>query len=99
MTDMPFSVPCTLGWSNHDTGPMSLRLYALDQGPHPRHATPFARVAEQPLMEAGGATEGCRALVVLLGDRYLSDDVMARCQEAAARAITETLGAANGETS
>lgn len=91
MSMEPFAVPCTLGWSNHDTGPMSLRLYALDQGPQPRHDKPFARVAERPLMEAGNATEGCRAIVVLVGDRYLPDEVLAECQRAAVIAVSQTL--------
>lgn len=87
----PFSVPCVLGWSNHDTGPMSLRLYALDQGPHPRHAEPFARVAEQPLMEAGNAVEGDRAIVVLVGDRHLSEDDFAACGVAVEQAVRAVL--------
>jgi hypothetical protein len=91
MSNEPFSVPCTLGWSNHDTGPMSLRLYALDQGPQPRHEKPFARVAEQPLMEGGHATEGTRAIVVLVGDRFTPDELLAKCQAAAVNAVALTL--------
>ncbi|HKR56387.1 MAG TPA: hypothetical protein VJS20_08800, partial [Gemmatimonadales bacterium] len=57
-----------LGWSNPDTGPTSLRLYALDQGDQPRWAQPHARVAEVPLIEAG-AKEGER-YVLLAAEEY-----------------------------
>jgi hypothetical protein len=30
--DPPLVIPCTLGWANPDTGPESVRLYALDAG-------------------------------------------------------------------
>jgi hypothetical protein len=61
-------VPVTLGWSNPDTGPTDLRLYALDQGPAPRWVQPHARVAEVPLVERGG-TEGDRYVVIRTGGR------------------------------
>lgn len=88
-----YSVPCVLGWANHDTGPMSLRLYALDQGSQPRHDKPFARVAEQPLMERGAAREGDRAIVVLVGDRFMSDDAFAACGAAVEQAVRAALHA------
>lgn len=62
------AVTCTLGWSNADTGPDNMRLYALDMGNSPRWATP-PRVPEAALREAG-AQEGDRFLVVRLGDRF-----------------------------
>lgn len=86
-----FSVPCVMGWANPDTGPMNLRLYALDQGPSPRWDKPFARVAEKPLMEAGNAVEGDRAIVVLVGDRFLSDDDFAACGAAVEQAVRAVL--------
>lgn len=88
----PFAVPCVLGWSNHDTGPVSLRLYALDRGEHPRWATPVARVAEVPLIEQGQAREGDRAVVVMCGDsRFVTDDELRRCVEAAQAAVRDVL--------
>lgn len=63
------ALPAVLGWSNADTGPVGLRLYALDQGDSPRWARPHARVAEQALMEAG-ASEGDRYRIVRQGDRF-----------------------------
>lgn len=86
-----FSVTCILGWSNHDTGPVSLRLYALDQGPHPRWDKPFARVVEKPLIERGQASEGCRAVVLLVGDRFVSDEVLERCRLAAEQGVRDVL--------
>jgi len=56
-----------LGWSNPDTGPTSLRLYALDQGDQPRWTQPHARVAEMPLIEAG-AHEGSRYVLLRAED-------------------------------
>lgn len=88
----PFAVPCVLGWSNHDTGPVSLRLYALDRDEHPRWAAPFARVAEVPLMEQGQAREGDRVVVVMCGDsRFVTDDELRRCVEAARAAVRAVL--------
>lgn len=66
-----------LGWSNPDTGPCSLRLYALDQGDQPRWAQPHARVAEVPLIEAG-AKEGDR-YVLMTGEEY--DAMVERARE------------------
>ena len=65
-----------LGWSNPDTGPENNRLYALDAGASPRWAKPHGRVAEQALREAGGHHEGDQYLVVRLGDRFLSAEVV-----------------------
>jgi len=62
------AIPAKLGWSNADTGPVGMRLYALDQGDDPRWAKPHARVVEQPLMEAG-IGEGARATVIVTWDR------------------------------
>lgn len=63
--DVPpeLTIVLKLGWSNPDTGPTSLRLYALDQGDQPRWAKPHARVAEVPLIEAG-AKEGDRFILM-----------------------------------
>lgn len=65
--------PAVLGWSNPDTGPASLRLYATDRGDSPRWARPRARVIEDALMEAG-STEGDRYIVTRLGDRFVSPE-------------------------
>ncbi|WP_207223618.1 hypothetical protein [Pseudonocardia sediminis] len=62
-------VDLTLGWSNSDTGPTGMRLYALDAGESPRWAVPHARVAEVPLMERGHH-EGDRFRLVFAGDRF-----------------------------
>lgn len=58
-------VPVKLGWSNPDTGPEQMRLYALDAGPSPRWAQPHARVAETAIREAYGLIEGARGTVVI----------------------------------
>jgi hypothetical protein len=65
----PTVVTAVLGWSNPDTGPLSLRLYATDQGDDPRWAKPHARVAEQPFIETG-ATEGDRFVIARVGNRF-----------------------------
>lgn len=64
-------LPVVLGWSNADTGPVGMRLYALDAGESPRWAKPHARVAEIPLMNAG-AHEGDRFRIIPV-DRRESD--------------------------
>jgi hypothetical protein len=88
----PFAVPCVLGWSNPDTGPVSVRLYALDRDEQPRWAEPVARVAEVPLMERGQAREGDRALVVMCGARgNVTDDELRRCVEAVRAAVRDVL--------
>jgi hypothetical protein len=67
-------IPLKLGWSNPDTGPTSLRLYALDQGDQPRWARPYARVAEVPLIEQG-AHEGSRYALLTAAELGLMQDV------------------------
>jgi len=59
------TVPVKLGWSNPDTGPEGMRLYALDAGDQPRWAKPHARVAETALLAYGGLHEGCRGVVIM----------------------------------
>lgn len=59
------TVPVVMGWSNSDTGPEALRLYALDAGDAPRWAKPHARVAETAIREAVGVREGVRGVVIL----------------------------------
>ena len=85
-------VPAVLGWSNSDTGPENVRLYALDEGTAPRWIQPIARVVERALLESR-AQEGDRAVVLVVGDRFLSNDVFERCQIAAVLAVTEVLTA------
>lgn len=86
-------VPAVLGWSNSDTGPENVRLYALDQGPQPRWAEPSARVVERALKERLAA-EGDRAIVLVVGDRFLPNDVFEKCQVAAVLAVAEVLAKA-----
>lgn len=87
----PYVVGCVVGWSNPDCGPVSVRLYAVDDGPHPRWAEPHGRVAEVPLVEHGGAVEGDRAVVLLVGDRAMPADVLQRVALAAHRAVVAEL--------
>lgn len=61
-------IPAKLGWSNSDTGPVGMRLYALDNGDSPRWAEPHARVVEQPMIEAG-MTEGSQVTVIVTDAR------------------------------
>jgi hypothetical protein len=86
-------VPAVLGWSNSDTGPENVRLYALDQGPSPRWVEPSARVVERSLVERL-AVEGDRAVVLVVGDRFLPNDVFEQCQVAAVLAVAEVLAKA-----
>lgn len=86
-------VPAVLGWSNADTGPERVRLYALDQGPQPRWAEPVARVAEHALVERSAA-EGDQAIVLVVGDRFLPKNVFEQCQVAAVLAVAEVLAKA-----
>jgi hypothetical protein len=73
----PYVVPCVLGWANEDTGPESLRLYALDAGPSPRWTQPHARCAETAIVEHdGGLREGDRYLVARVGDRFVTDETL-----------------------
>jgi hypothetical protein len=60
-----YAVAAKLGWSNPDTGPEPLRLYATDRGDSPRWASPHARTVETALIEYG-VEEGARAVVVTL---------------------------------
>jgi hypothetical protein len=79
-------VPAVLGWSNGDTGPASVRVYATDRGDSPRWAKPRARVIEDALLEAG-CHEGDRIAVVVLGDRFTErtpDDVQAALSQLSA---------------
>lgn len=59
------TIPVKLGWSNPDTGPEDMRLYALDAGPSPRWVQPHARTAETALRETPAWIEGARGFVVL----------------------------------
>lgn len=88
------AVPVVLGWANPDTGPEQLRLYALDAGPSPRWATPHARVVETALQQTTGAGEGCRGVVVIVEDRTVSADVLARIVAAAGAAVAAVLAEA-----
>jgi hypothetical protein len=85
----PQVIPCTLGWANEDTGPESLRLYALDAGPAPRWATPHARCAETAIVDRdGGLREGDRYLVVRVGDRFVTDETLTVLGDRIRRLIT-----------
>jgi hypothetical protein len=87
--DPPLVIPCTLGWANPDTGPESVRLYALDAGASPRWAKPRARVAETAIREAGRPWEGDRYLVVQVGDRFVDDQRLADLGEQIRALLTE----------
>lgn len=87
----PLAVSCVLGYSNPDTGPYHLRLYGLDKGPQPRWDRPHARVAEMPLWESGSAHEGDRVVVVRVGSRFVSDEVLEQARLAAAAAVSLVL--------
>jgi hypothetical protein len=63
------TIPVKLGWSNPDTGPESMRLYALDAGDQPRWAEPHARVAETAIRELVGLNEGARGVLVMETER------------------------------
>lgn len=83
-------LPAVLGWSNPDTGPESLRLYATDQGCSPRWVKPHARVVETALRESPADTsEGDRYVVVRVGNRFTSDETTAACVVAVHNAIYE----------
>lgn len=89
----PYALPCTLGWSNPDTGPENVRLYALDAGPSPRWAKPHARVAETAIREHdGGMREGDRYLVVRVGDRFVDDDLIAYVADRIPQLVAEWQG-------
>lgn len=62
-------IPARLGWSNPDTGPEEMRLYALDAGDSPRWAKPHARTVETAIRETAHWVEGTRATVVVTGTR------------------------------
>jgi hypothetical protein len=59
------AIPVKLGWSNADTGPENMRLYALDAGDSPRWAKPHARVAETAIRETRAWIEGARGMVLI----------------------------------
>lgn len=84
-----YGVAAKLGWSNPDTGPVSQRLYALDQGPDPRWTRPHARVVEQALMEYGVEVDS-RVVVVAL-DRSVTPLQMDQCVLAAMDAVMAVL--------
>ena len=70
--DAAIVIPVKLGWSNPDTGPEEMRLYALDAGPNPRWAKPHARTAETALKAHSVAwTEGVRGTVIM--NKYRGD--------------------------
>lgn len=58
-------IPAKLGWSNEDTGPEPMRLYALDAGDSPRWAKPHARTVETAIKDSPHWQEGTRATVVV----------------------------------
>lgn len=62
-------IPAKLGWSNPDTGPEEMRLYALDAGSSPRWAQPHARTVETAIRETTAWCEGARAVVIVTGTR------------------------------
>lgn len=81
-------LPAVLGWSNPDTGPESLRLYATDQGGSPRWAKPHARVVETALRESPANTsEGDQYVVIRVGNRYTSGETIAACVVAVHNAV------------
>lgn len=63
--DRVVTIPVKLGWSNEDTGPEDMRLYALDAGDQPRWVQPHARTAETALRETRAWIEGARGVVVV----------------------------------
>lgn len=67
--DAALTIPAKLGWSNSDTGPEEMRLYALDAGESPRWAKPHARTVETALRETPHWREGLRVAVVVTSAR------------------------------
>jgi hypothetical protein len=83
-----YAWPAKLGW-NVPGAESSIRLYTTDEGPNPRWHNP-PRTIERAMLEAGG-TEPMRAVVVLVGDDRVSDEVLERCRAAAAAAVLDVL--------
>lgn len=64
-SDHIVTIPVKLGWSNPNMGPEEMRLYALDDGPSPSWAQPYARTAETALRGTDAWIEGARGVVVV----------------------------------
>jgi hypothetical protein len=81
-------IPACLGWGNPERDKVQLRLYATDLDASPRWSTDFpgGRVVEYAATERKG-TEGDRYLVVRVGNRFTTDEVVTQLTEA----ITEAL--------
>ena len=88
---MIYSVTAKIGWSNPDTGPESMRLYATDRGDSPRWDKPHARVVETAMREAGALLEGDRVVVVTIGSRFVDDELVERARVAAEEAVAAVL--------
>lgn len=67
LTHPALVIPAKLGWSNPDTGPEQLRLYALDVDNQPRWAKPHARTVETAIRDTEYWHEGQRAVVIVTG--------------------------------
>jgi len=77
-----------LGWANPDTERDNLRMYALDQGDSPRWAPRGGRTIEYALItNFGEHREGDRYLIVRLGDRFVSDELIERVTAAIEREL------------
>jgi hypothetical protein len=94
-TDADYAViPAYLGWRN-EPDRLPLRLYATDDGDSPRWDTrwPSGRVAEQAITERFGLNcEGDRYLVVRVGNRFTSDEML----QSVAAAVRKALGFSTG---
>lgn len=82
-------IPAYLGWGNPARDKVQLRLYATDDGDSPRWDERYVggRVVEYAAVERFGPREGDRFLVVRVGDRFTSDEVMARITDAVLAAL------------
>lgn len=82
-------IPAVLGWKNPARDDTSLRLYALDKASNPRWDGPAGRTAETAICETVGAYEGDRFLIVHLGDRFTSEDVIHEVEDRVKAMIEE----------
>lgn len=84
-----YAFPCKFGW-NVPGAQSNTRLYALDAGPAPRWAKP-PRSIEHAVENVMGPPEGMHAVVVVVGDERIRDEVLERCRAAAAAAVLKVL--------
>ena len=84
-------IPAYLGWGNGERDAVGLRLYATDRepatGPRWDSNCVGGRVVEYAVTERFGQAEGDVFLVVRVGDRFTTDEVIERTSQAIVRAL------------